>query len=121
MVVLTINLTPPLTGVAGDIYYIYDENYYFLMPLAKTSTNGLIEVALGTSAPEMDYAVIFPEQTVEGVTILETGTPRFNLTSDVTLNITLNTEIPPPEKMKIPYIALAPIITGLVLVYIIGR
>jgi len=129
MVTLTIRLTPPLTGIAGDLYYIYDENYYYLMPLGETSTNGLIEVTLTTSAPQMEYAVIFPEQTVEDTTIYETGTPRFNLTSNVTLNITLKTEAPPtpppppspPIKMKIPYMALPPLIAGAVLVYVFGR
>ncbi len=71
-------------------------------------------IDISTSAPELEYAVIFPEQTIEGVTYIETMSKLFNLLSNVTLNMILApvTEPEPPKLTEI----VASFVTGVVLI-----
>ena len=129
MVNLTVNLTPALTGVKGEMWVMFVvggvATWYYVTDL-PLSVNGTIgPFGYTDSAPYNIHQIRFPEQTINGVTYEKTQTSGFMTTQDRTFNITLTTkEEPPPtppEKIKIPYIALAPIITGLVIVYAFKR
>ena len=100
MVRLTVNLMPPLTGVQGKLYLVVGEEIYPIIDL-PLSQNGIISVSIAVSSPELDYAVIFPAQTIEGVTYAEVMSPLFNLILDVTLDMTLTGPEPPPAPMNI--------------------
>ena len=99
---VTVNLTPPLTGAQGTICFISGETVYPLLDLPP-SDYGAISFFIAVSAPELDYAVIFPEQTVDGVTYLETSSELFNLITNVMLNVTLTPKAvtPPPVPVNI--------------------
>ncbi len=114
MVILTINLSPPLTGAQSKLYLIIGSEASPLIDLPPTA-NGVMSASIGVSGPVLDYAVIFPAQTVEGVAYLETMSTLFNLVSDVTLNMTLNpvTEPEPPTPpIESPLPAIASAIVG---------
>ncbi len=97
MVQLTINLSPPLTGAQSKLHLIVGDAVYLVIDLPP-SVNGLISMGISVSSPELDYAVILPEQTLEGVAYREVMSQLFTLVSDVTLNIVLTpvTEPEPP-------------------------
>ncbi len=98
MVILTINLSPPLTGAQSKLYYVIGGEATALIDLPPTS-NGVMSASIGVSGPGLDYAVIFPVQIVEGVAYSEAMSTLFNLVSDVTLSMTLMpvTEPKPPS------------------------
>ncbi len=98
MVILTINLSPPLTGAQSKLYYVIGGEATALIDLPP-SANGVTRISIGVSNPELDFAVIFPAQTVEGVAYREAMSTLFNLVSDVTLSMTLTpvTEPKPPS------------------------
>lgn len=116
MVILTVNLSPPLTGAQSKLYVIIGGEATSLIDLPPTA-NGVTSISIAVSGPELDFAVIFPSQTVEGVAYLETMSPLFNLVSDVTLNVTLEPvtepEPPtPPPTIESPLPAIASAIVG---------
>ncbi len=116
MVILTVNLSPPLTGAQSKLYVVIGGEASPLVDLPPTA-NGVTSISIAVSGPELDFAVIFPAQTVEGVAYLETMSPLFNLVSDVTLNVTLEPvtepEPPtPPPTIESPLPAIASAITG---------
>lgn len=118
MVQITVNLSPPLTGAQSKLYLVVGDVVYPVIDLPP-SANGIISISIGVSSPDLDYAVIFPAQTVEGVAYLETMSTVFNLLSDVTLNMILEpvTEpeppTPPSESMMS---AIGSAVTGIVLI-----
>lgn len=129
MVNLTVNLTPALTGVKGEMWVMFVvggvATWYYVMDI-PLSVNGVIgPFAYIDPYTANIHQLRFPEQTINGVTYEKTQTNGFMTTQDRTFNITLTTKEepppPPPEKIKISYIALAPIITGLVIVYAFKR
>ncbi len=97
MVILTVNLSPSLTGAQSKLYYVVGGEATAIINLPP-SANGVTRASIGVSGPQLDYAVIFPAQTVEGVAYSEAMSQLFNLASDVTLNMTLTpvTEPEPP-------------------------
>ncbi|KKM99098.1 hypothetical protein LCGC14_1151290 [marine sediment metagenome] len=113
MVQLTVNLSPPLTGVQSKLHLIVGDAVYPVIDLPP-SVNGLISMGISVSSPELDYAVILPEQTVEGVAYLETMSTLFNLLSDVTLSMTLTpvTEPEPPTPPIPPVESLLPAVAS---------
>jgi len=118
MVRLTVNLSPPLTGVQGSLYLVVGEEIYPVIDL-PLSQNGVISISIAVSSPELDYAVIFPGQTIEGVTYREIMSPLFNLLTDVTLNMTL-TPVTEPEPPLPPVdsllLTIGSAVTGIVLI-----
>jgi len=85
---LTVNLLPPLTGVQGTLYFTYEDIIEPLLNLPP-SIDGVTTVFIAVSAPEADYIVIFPEQTIEGVTYAEASSEFFNLITNVMVGVTL--------------------------------
>ena len=93
---LIVNLLPPLTGVRGTLYFTYEGTVQPLLDLPP-SVNGVVTTYIATSAPEADYVVIFPEQTIEGVTYAEASSELFNLITNVMIGVTLQPkEVVPP-------------------------
>ena len=97
MVILTINLSPPLTGAQSKLYYVIGGEATAILDL-PSSVNGLISISIAVSSPQLDFAIIFPAQIIEDVAYLEAMSTIFNLVSDVTLSMTLTpvTEPKPP-------------------------
>ena len=120
MVQLTVNLSPPLTGAQSKLHLIVGDAVYPVIDLPP-SVNGLISMGISVSSPELDYAVILPEQTIEGVAYREVMSQLFTLISDVTLNIVLTpvTEPEPPTPPMPPaesmLSAIGSAVTGIVL------
>ncbi len=102
MATLTVHLTPPLTGVKGEMWVMFVVGgtgywYYILdIPLSVNGTIGPFSYADGY--PINIHQIRFPEQTINGVTYLETQTSGFMTTQDWTFNITLT----PTEEPSIP-------------------
>ncbi len=114
MVQLTVNISPPLTGAQSKLYVVIGETPYPVIDLPP-SANGLTRVSIAVSSPHLDYAVIFPAQTVEGVAYVETMSQLFNLISDVALNMILEPvtpPIPPPPPVELPLPAITSAIMG---------
>ncbi len=88
MVNLTVYLTPELTGALGKLVYIYGDTVYPIINL-PASVDGVITSGVAVSSPELDFAVLFLEQTVGGVKYAEVMSSLFNLLSDVNVNVTL--------------------------------
>jgi len=88
MPTITIYIDPPRTGILGKLYYIVSGVYYSLTDL-PTSIDGVIIAGVGTNYPELTYIVVFPRQTVNGVTYEETKSTTFNLYGDITLEVAL--------------------------------
>ena len=88
MVAITINLSPPLSGVLGSLYLVTGEIYNKIFDLPLTE-NGVIDADITTGYPELDYIILFPGPTVDGVSYMDAETPLFNLLSAHTFNITL--------------------------------
>ncbi len=95
MVQLTVNLSPPLTGAQSKLYYVIGGEATALIDLPPTA-NGVMSVNVNVTGPQLDFAVIFPAQTVEGVAYREAMSTLFNLLSDVTLSMTLTPVTEPP-------------------------
>ncbi len=110
MVQLTVNLSPPLTGAQSKLHLVVGDAVYPVIDLPP-SANGIINISIGVSSPQLDYAVILPEQTVEGVAYAETMSTIFNLLSNVTLNLTL-TPVNEPEPPTPPVESLIPAIAS---------
>lgn len=85
---LTVNLTPSLTGIRGTLSLISDETVYPLIDLPP-SDNGFISTFITVANPELDFAVIFPQQTIEGITYAETASRLFTLITNALINVTL--------------------------------
>ena len=104
--IITINLTPQLTGVIGTLNLVYTGIYYPIFDLPP-SEFGVIIGGVSVGSPESEYAVVFLETEVDGVLYQATETPLFNLVGDVSINLTLEpvdgTEPPPPTPGPIPY------------------
>ncbi len=113
MVILTINLSPPLTGAQSKLYYIIEGEATALIDLPP-SANGITRISIGVSSPELDFAVIFLAQTVEGVAYREAMSQLFNLVSDVTLSMVLTpvTEPEPPTPPIPPVESLLPAVAS---------
>ena len=123
MVVITVNFTPPLSGIAGTLYLVTGEVYNRIMDV-PLSQNGVMDADIITAYPDLSYAIVFPEQTIGGVNYLRSQTPLFNLTSPKTFNITLET-IPvngngPTPPFEVKSIAV-PGIAGILLMFLILR
>jgi len=88
VVYLIMNLTPPLTGIRGTLYSTYEDILEPFLDLPP-SIDGVVTAYIVTSAPEADYVVIFPEQTIEGITYAEASSELFNLISNVMMGVTL--------------------------------
>lgn len=113
---LTVNLTPPLTGALGTLYLISGETVYPILNLPP-SDNGVISTFITVSAPEMDYAVIFPEQTIEGITYDETASTLFNLITNVMIGVTLT----PKAVIPIPMSGLGVLVAVAAALFIFGK
>lgn len=85
---LIVNLTPPLTGVYGTLYFTYEGAVEPLMNLPP-SVDGVVTTFIATTAPEADYVVIFPQQTIDGITYAEASSELFNLISNAMTSVTL--------------------------------
>ena len=119
MVQLTVNLSPFLTGAQSKLYIIIGGEATHLIDLPPTE-NGVMSISIAVSGPQLEYAVIFPAQTIEDVAYLETRSTLFHLVSDVTLSMTLTpvtepeppTPPTPPPTIESPLPAIASAITG---------
>lgn len=118
MVQITVSLTPQLTGVQGKLHMVIGDQIYPVINL-PLSENGIISGGIAVSSPELDYAVIIPEQTINGIIYLESMSTLFNLLSNVNLNMILEPKFPPtpptPPLPPVEYGSIAvPAILGLV-------
>lgn len=98
MVLITVHLTPPVTGAKSKLFLVIGQDIHPIIDL-PLSTNGVIEASIGISSPQLDYVIILQEQTIEGVAYFGARSAMFNLVSDVTLNMILtpvSPEPPPP-------------------------
>lgn len=122
MVQITVNLTPPLTGVEGTLHLVIGEQIYPIINL-PLSENGIISGGIAVSSPDLDYAIIIPKQTIDGVTYLETMSTLFNLLSNVNINMILPPETPPkPPTPPVEYGTIAiPAILGIIVMLAVLR
>lgn len=104
MVYIVINLTPLLTGIRGTLSLGAGEVVYPLIDLPP-SENGAISVFVTVANPELEYTVIFPEQTIEGVTYSETASQFFTLITNALVNVTLTPKAVTPPPPEIPPIS----------------
>ena len=126
--ILTINLTPQLTGVIGTLNLVYTGIYYPLIDLPP-SDFGLISVTVSVGSPESEYAVTFLETEIDGVRYQATETPLFNRVTAVTIVLTLEPVTPPeppPEpptpRPTIPYAEIiVPVGVGIGLTWLLSR
>jgi len=98
MVILTIRLTPPLTGVVGELWVIQPVSGepVFASPIWNTSIDGVIVSQIFGAITGFDYFARFPAQVVEGFSIYETNSNIFRLEQDVAIDVALNSDTPPP-------------------------
>ena len=97
MVQLAVNLTPLLTGAQGTLYLISGETVYPLYDLPP-SIAGFTSFGISVSDPMADFAIVFPEQTIEGITYGEVASELFNLITNVMVNVTLTPKaVTPPS------------------------
>jgi len=117
MVNLTVYLDPPLTGALAKLYYIVEGIYFHAIDL-PTSVDGIINIGIGAD-PTLVYILVFPQQTIGGVTYRETESETFNLLNDVVLYVTLEPVSEPPTPPK-PITALLemviPLIAGVAII-----
>jgi len=98
MVLITVNLTPPVTGAKSKLFLVIGQDVHPIIDL-PLSVNGVIDASIGISSPQLDYVIILQEQTIEGVAYFGARSAMFNLVSDVILNMILtpvSPEPPPP-------------------------
>ncbi len=92
MVNLTVNISPPLTGVKGEMWIIFlvggVEYWYYLID-TPTSVNGVIAFGYTDGYPYNIHQIRFPEQTINGVTYNKAQTSGFTLYENWTFNVTL--------------------------------
>ncbi len=123
---ITINLTPQLTGVIGTLNLVYAGIYYPIFDLPP-SEFGLITASVSVGSPESEYAVTFLETVVDGVRYQATETPLFNLVTSVSINLTLEpVEVPPPPPPRtgptIPFAELVvPVGVGIGMMWLFSR
>lgn len=123
MVYLTVNLSPSLTGVLGTLSLGSGDIIYPLIDLPP-SDNGAISAFVGVANPELEFTVIFPEQTVEGVTYGETASEFFDLVTNVLVNVTLTPKAvtpPPPVPPPMPGLGLGVLVAFVAGVFILGK
>ncbi|KKL18756.1 hypothetical protein LCGC14_2472350 [marine sediment metagenome] len=123
MVQLAVNLTPLLTGVQGTLYLISGETVYPLYDLPP-SIDGFISFGISVSDPMADFAIIFPEQTIEGVTYGETASTFFNLVTNALVNVILTPKAdipPPPEVPPMTGLGLGLLVAVVAGVFIFGK
>lgn len=101
MVILTVNLNPPVTGIESKLYLVFGSGTQPIIDL-PISVNGIIDASIGISGAHLDYTIIIPEQTLEGVTYRGSQSPVFKLVSDVTLSMNLNPLTPPTTPPTTP-------------------
>ena len=114
MPVVTVYLTPPLTGALGKIYLVYEGQRFSSIDLPPT-ISGAVTVSIGSSDPSSTYVVVYPQQTVGGVTYREAESTTFDLLSDVTRYMALTPigeEPPPPGEAAFPWMLIPPLIAG---------
>ena len=108
--IITINLTPQLTGVIGTLNLVYTGTYYPLLDLTP-SEFGVIIGGVSVGSPESEYAVTFLETEIDGIRYQATETPLFNLVSDVSINLTLEpVDAPEPEPEPTPSVPYAELV-----------
>ena len=94
MVNLTVNLTPPLTGVQGEMWVMFlvgGVGYWYKLIDIPTSVNGVIgPFGYSDGFPNNSHQIRFPEQTIAGITYEEAGTNAFGLNQNWTFNVVLN-------------------------------
>jgi len=102
LITATINLTPALTGVIGEMWIDFSGQWYYVMP-TPASIAGVITVGYDDSSPTIPHKIILPEQTIGGITYLQIETPTFDLLSDPVFNLQLTPkEEPPPNGEPTP-------------------
>ncbi len=94
MVLVKVNLTPPVSGIMSKLFLVFGEELYPVIDLPPSSS-GVISAGIGIGSPELDYVIIVPSQIVEEVEYREVRTRTFNLLSDVNLNLALDPVGPP--------------------------
>ena len=118
MVAITVYLSPALTGVVGEMwvgFVVGEEPSWFKVIDTPVSVNGVIgPFGYAAQAPHAPHQLRFPEQTVNGVTYLETRTSEFTATQDRTFNITLT-----PSVLESMIALIGSAVTGLVL-FVLG-
>ncbi len=94
MVNLTVNLTPALTGVKGEMWVMFlvgGVGYWYYIMDVPVSVNGVIgPFGYNDGSPFNLHQIRFPEQTIEGVSYEAAETSRFTLYENWTFNIVLN-------------------------------
>ncbi len=93
MVTLTVNLTPPLTGVKGEMWIMFlvgGVGYWYYLLDVPLSVNGIIgPFGYADGYPFNVHQIRFPEQTIGGVTYEAAETNGFTLYENWTFNIVL--------------------------------
>ena len=115
---LTINLVPPVSGVVGVLNVFYDGVYTPVIALPP-SVDGQVSVLAETAAPELSYAVIFPSFVYEGVRYKGGETELFDLLNENILSVTFEAMEPTSPPVISNYVA--PVLTGLVVVWFLSR
>ena len=113
---LTVNLTPPLTGALGTLYLTYEGTIYPIIDLPPSDA-GVISTFITVSAPESDYFVLFPEQTVEGIPYAEAASSIFNLITNIMIGVTLT----PKAITPLPVSGLGVLVAVAAALFIFGK
>ncbi len=99
MVTLTVNLTPPLTGVKGEMWVMFlvgGVGYWYYIIDVPTSVNGVVgPFGYADGSPFNVHQIRFPAQTIGGIAYEEAATGGFTLYENWTFNVTLNPITPP--------------------------
>lgn len=111
MVQLVVNLTPLLTGARGTLYLISGDTVHRIIDLPP-SIDGFITFGILVANPNRDFTLIFPEQTLEGITYAEAASGSFNLVTNVLVNVTLTPKAVTPPTVAAPLGLLLAIVAG---------
>ncbi len=93
MVNLTVNISPPLTGVKGEMWIMFlvgGMGYWYYLIDLPLSVNGIVgPFGYADGYPFNIHQIRFPEQTIKGVVYEAAETNGFTLYENWTFNITL--------------------------------
>jgi len=123
---LTVNLSLPLTGLKGTLYFTYfdgtnwQRQWVFDMP---DSVDGVVTGYFSDIPAPNEFVVVFPEQNINGITYKEAMTSRFTLVGDIRLTATIEPTIPPIPPIPPMDVKrfVVPLLVGFVLMGVIFR
>ncbi len=125
MVNIRVNFTPTLTGIKGEIWVGFlvggEIVWYYIMDVPP-SVDGVMDFGYADGARLSPHRIIFPEQTINGVTYQEARTGDFFTQDDITFNINLTAVEPPPPEIPptkdiLPILAVIGVVVAAALIY----